>query len=952
MPALVCLESGSAMAKKSTAKKSEKQIQETPKTLFLLDGMALVYRAHFAFMRNPVMTSKGVNASALLGFTNTLNDLLKKFQPSHLAVVFDTSAPTERHRIFPDYKAQRDEMPEDLRVAIPNVKRMVEAFNIPVLQLDGYEADDIIGTLARRAEEIDPEIEVYMVTPDKDFAQLVTGRTKIYKPGRSGGEAEVIGVDEVLEKWEIERPEQVIDILGLWGDASDNIPGIPGIGEKTAKKLMKQFGSVEELVKSTDQLKGKQKENVINFAEQGLLSKKLATIILDVPIEFDWDDLEMGERDDDKLKALLVEFEFNALGKRYFGKDFKAGRGFEAEKDDGGELVSAVLKTIKDVKHKYALVQDKEGRADLIAALAGLRSFCFDIETTGLDEKQVDIIGIAFSWEAHSGYYVAFPPGRKGSIAVLEEFRELFARTNIEKIGHNLKFDLSVMAWCGMEVAGPFFDTMLAHILVMPEQKHTMNVLSEKLLGYTPIPITDVIGSKEEEGGQMSMFDVAPAADVKKMAEYAAEDADVTWQLAGKLRPLLAEMGQERVFFEIESPLLPVLVAMEREGISLDRSVLEEMGARLAAEIERLEKKILEQAPKPFNLNSPKQLGEILFDEMQLVAKPKKTATGQYKTDEAVLQGLAGEHQIVADILEYREATKLKSTYVDALPGAVLPQTGRVHTTFMQLVTATGRLASNHPNLQNIPVRTEMGREVRKAFVPRGEGFALLSADYSQIELRVMAEISGDEGMRQAFRDGLDIHLATAAKVHGVSLDEVTPEMRRGAKMVNFGIIFGISAFGLSRNLGIARGEAKAIIDAYFEQYPGVKSYMEETVAKAKKDGYVETITGRRRYLRDINSSSHVVKSAAERTAINTPIQGTAADMIKIAMVNVSKALGEAGARSRMLLQVHDELVFDLARDEEKSVVPLVVAAMQTTVPMEVPIVVDTGVGENWLEAH
>lgn len=943
------------MAKKSTSKKTEPDpAEESDKKLFLLDGMALVYRAHFAFMRTPVMTSKGVNASALLGFTNTLNDLLKKFNPSHLAVVFDTSAPTERHQIFPAYKAQRDAMPEDLREAIPNVKKMVEAFNIPVLQLDGFEADDIIGTLARRAEEIDPEIEIYMVTPDKDFAQLVTERTKIYKPGRSGGEAEILGVEEVLAKWEIERPEQVIDILGLWGDASDNIPGIPGIGEKTAKKLMKVYGSIEELVKNTDQLKGKQKENVINFAEQGLLSKKLATIILDVPIEFDWDDLTMGERDDEKLKALLVEFEFNALGKRFFGKDFKAGRGFETEQGEDGEAAKATLKTIEDVKHDYKLVQKPQARADLIAALSKLKAFCFDLETTDLDEKRADIVGIAFSWAAHTGYYVAFPPGRSESIATLEEFRELFARPDIEKVGHNLKYDLGVLAWCGVPVSGPFFDTMLAHVLVTPDQKHTMDVLSEKLLGYTPIPFSEVQGKKEVAvGEQMNMFDeIAPAVDLKKLADYAAEDADVTWQLAGKLRPMLAEQSQEKVFFQIECPLLPVLVAMEREGIALDKAVLEDMGERLAVEIESLDKKILEQAPKPFNLNSPKQLGEILFEEMQLVAKPKKTATGQYKTDEAVLQTLAHDHQIVADILEYREATKLKSTYVDALPGAVHPKTGRVHTTFMQLVTATGRLASNHPNLQNIPVRTEMGREVRKAFVPRDENFVLLSADYSQVELRVMAEISGDHGMREAFGQGLDIHLATAAKVHGVSLEDVTPEMRRGAKMVNFGIIFGISAFGLSRNLGIARGEAKAIIDAYFAQYPGVKKYMEETVAKAKETGYVETMTGRRRYLRDINSSSHVTRSAAERTAINTPIQGTAADMIKIAMVNVAQALDEAGAKSRMLLQVHDELVFDLARDEQDVVVPLVVEAMQNTVPMQVPIVVDTGVGENWLEAH
>ena len=926
---------------------------DTPQKLFLLDGMALVYRAHFALIRSPIFTSKGVNTSAIFGFANTLVELLEKQKPSHLAVVFDTSAPTERHKIFPEYKAQRDAMPEDLSKAIPGVKRLVKAFDLPVLEWDGYEADDIIGTLAHRVEKEASGCEVFMVTPDKDFAQLVSDVVSIYKPGRQGGDAEIIGIAEVKEKWGVERAEQVIDILGLWGDASDNIPGFPGVGEKTAKKLIGQFGSIEELLKNTDQLKGKQKENVENFGEQAQLSKRLATILLDAPVELDWGSLKVGEPDREALASLFVEFEFNALGKRLLGNDFVAGRGF-ASTEKTGEGGAAELKKLGDAPYKYTLIKtgDAKGRAALVEKLGEQQRFCFDTETTGRDPMRCELLGMAFSWKEGEAYYVALPSGAQREKA-LGEFAGVLGDASIEKIGHNLKFDLTVLRWAGIEVGGTLFDTMLAHVLVEPDQKHTMDFLAESLLGYSPIPISSIIGDGEEPDGQLSLLGGSmEGADIDKVAEYAAEDADVTFQLAAKLRPALEEKGQQKVFYEIECPLVPVLVAMEHEGVALDLTVLDEIRVALENQIVAREKEIHAAAGADFNLNSPKQLGEILFDKLKLADKPKKTRTGQYKTDEQVLAGLAPKHPIVAAILEYRESTKLKSTYVDALPGSISGRSGRIHTTFHQLMTATGRLASNNPNLQNIPVRTEQGREIRKAFVPRGPEFCILSADYSQIELRVMAEISGDEGMRQAFRDGLDIHAASAAKVYGVELDEVDADMRRGAKTVNFGIIYGISAFGLSQRLAISRREAADIITAYFEQYPGIKEYMDSTIEFAKENGYVETISGRRRYLRDINSSSHVVRSAAERTAINTPIQGTAADMIKVAMAKVDAALCERELRTKMILQVHDELVFDLHREEMETVKPLVVECMGKALPMEVPVVVDCGVGENWLEAH
>ncbi len=936
---------------------------EAPKRLFLLDGMALVYRAHFALIRSPIYTSKRFNTSALFGFATTLLDLLEKQSPTHLAVVFDTPEPTPRHELYPAYKATRDEMPEDLALQLPHVKRLVEAFRIPVIECPGYEADDVIGTLAKKAEALGG-FETYMVTPDKDFAQLVTASTFIYKPGRQGGEAEILDPAKIREIWEVDDPLQTIDVLGLWGDASDNIPGVPGIGEKTAKKLVAEFGSVEALIARAAELKGKQRENVEAHGEQARLSKQLATILTDAPVVTSFEEIELGPRDDEALKSLFVEFEFNALGKRLFGEGFQAGRGHSSAETGGGTLV-AELKTIADFEKRYRSLRAAAaaGRAALIGELKALDSWCFDLETTSLDEKTASVIGLAFSWQDHHGVYVEVPPGGAGR-AVLGEFREVFADPRIEKIGHNLKFDIGVLLWQGLRVATPLFDTMLAHSLVEPEQRHKMDYLAESLLGYTPIPYDSVFGKPVEKSGQLNLFDEAAMSGTEAaapegpafedIARYACEDADVTWQLAAILRKKVRELEQERVLHEIECPLVPVLVAMEKEGIRVDPAALAETGALLGERIAEYEKAVYEAAGTKFNLNSPKQVGEILFDRLGLADKAKKTKTGQYKTDEQTLAALAAEHRIVRDLLAYREAAKLKSTYVDALPEAIFPGTGRIHTTFHQLLAATGRLASNHPNLQNIPIRSEQGREIRRAFVPRNEEFVLLSADYSQIELRVMASLCGDPAMIAAFRAGEDIHLATAARVFGVPLEGVTADMRRTAKMVNFGIIYGISAFGLSQRLNgeLSRGEAQGVIDEYFRQYPGVKRYQDETIEQARRDGYVETLTGRRRHLRDINSKNGMIRSAAERTAINTPIQGTAADMIKIAMVRVAELLDERGTRTRMLLQVHDELVFDLHREEKEELVPKIEEAMKNALPLDVPVVVESGTGENWLEAH
>jgi DNA polymerase-1 len=963
------------------------------KKLFLLDGMALVYRAHFVFITRPILTSKGVNTSALYGFTQTLLDILRNQQPTHIAVAFDTEAPTHRHTEYAEYKATRQVMPEDLSAALPHVRRMIEAFNIPVLTCDGYEADDIIGTLVQRANK--EGFQSFMVTPDKDFGQLITDHTFLYKPSRMGDGVEILGVPEIQKRWNIQRPEQVVDVLALMGDSSDNVPGVPGIGEKTAMKLIGQYGTVDNLLAHQEELSGKLKENLVKNKELALLSKRLVTIIRDAPCPIELEKLKLRPPDEPKLKCLLIEFEFNSIGKRLFGEEFKAGRGggaaapaasqppapskskrakeapAESESESAAptqaDLVlmsdtaeesessaptavppvpAANLKTIADVLHEYHIAADATSRAKLIKQLRGQKSFALDLETTSLDPKEAQVVGLAFSFAPHSGYYVPVPADAAEAGRVLEEFRPVLEDEKIEKVGHNLKFDLSVLRWHGLTVGGKLFDTMVAHSLVEPDMRHGLGYLSEVYLNYCPIPIEKLIG--DGKATPTNMADVP----LEKISEYAAEDADVALQLRGSLEPLLKQKGQERVFYEIESPLIPVLVEMEVEGIKIDAATLADFAAQLSKQIAEQEAMICRMAGTTFNLNSPRQLGQILFDVMKICEKPKKTKTGQYVTDEQTLATLAPEHEIVQRLLEYRTASKLKSTYADALPAAIWPKTGRVHTTFNQVATATGRLNSQNPNLQNIPIRSERGQEIRKAFVPRDNKYKLLSADYSQIELRIIAALTGEPALLEAFRSGQDIHTATAARIYGVLPGLVTPEMRRKAKMVNFGIAYGISAFGLSQRLGIPRKEGAEIIANYFKQFPGIRKYMDDTIAFARERGYVETVTGRRRYLRDIRSANNTVRGGAERNAINAPIQGTAADMIKLAMVNIHNELDRRKLKTRMLLQVHDELVFDLYTPEEAEVRAIVAEKMKSAIPLEVTMAVETGVGNNWLEAH
>ncbi|PXA05747.1 DNA polymerase I [Coraliomargarita sinensis] len=926
------------------------------KTLYLLDGMALAYRAHFALIRSPIYTSKGFNTSAIFGFTGTLIELMINRQPSHMAVVFDTDAPTERHELHKEYKANREDMPEDLSAALPHLDRIAEAFGIPVLKKDGYEADDIIGTLAHRAEA-DGFEEIFMVTPDKDFGQLVTEKIKMYRPSRKGDAAEIWGIKEICEKWGIERVEQVIDMLGLCGDVSDNIPGVPGIGPKTAEKLLAKYDTVEGLLDHVDELKGKQQEKVRDNAEQALLSKKLATIQLDVPVEASWDDLQLDEPDKEKLVPIFTEFEFRTLGKRIFGNDFSVQEAAQdlvlkseddekaAAKDDGGQLdliPEMPFKKLSDFETDYRVVRDTEGLDELVQALRDAGEFAFDTETTALNPRSADLVGLSFSTKAHSGWWV---PTSKDALAAL---RPVFADPSLTKIGHNLKFDLAVLAEQDCPVNGACYDTMLAHALIDPEQRHNLDVLAEDILQYSTIRFSELF-PEAKKGEALDYSGVEPQA----LANYAIEDADIALQLLEGFKPRLDEVGQAKVFFEIETPLLPVLVAMEREGIRMCEQTLKDTGLSIQDHIIALQDSVYEAAGREFNLNSPKQLGEVLFDELKLVEKPKKTRTGQYATNEQVLSTLAPKHQIVADLLEYRQLSKLRSTYIDALPNSVDPKTGRVHTHYGQVQTATGRLSSNDPNLQNIPVRSERGREIRKAFVPR-EGWKLLAADYSQIELRILAALTGDEGLLTAFKEKRDIHTATAAKIFDVALDAVTRDQRSTAKMVNFGIPYGISAFGLSQRLGgaVSRTEAQDIIDQYFKQFPGIPSYMEAQKKKAKKQGYVETVCGRRRSLRDINSSNGTIRAAAERNAINMPIQGTAADMIKLAMVRIQKSMTEAQLKSRMLLQVHDELVFDMHPDEETQLRELVTEGMVGALELDCPIEIEIGIGDNWLEAH
>ena len=935
------------------------------KKLFLLDGMALIYRAHFALSKNPRFTSSGINTSAVMGFCNTLLEVLKKENPSHIAVVFDTSAPTERHVEFEAYKAHRESMPEDLSKALPYVVKLIEGFNIPVITSDGFEADDVIGTLAKQAEK--EGFTVYCMTPDKDFAQLVSENIYVYKPARMGNDMEIMGVKEVLAKWEIEHVHQVIDILGLWGDAVDNIPGIPGIGEKTAKLLIKQYGSMENIIANSHELKGKQRENVENFAEQGLLSKKLATILLNAPVTFNAEEYLIGPPDKEKLEPLFAELEFRTLGKRVFGEDFSVA---DAKVQTSGQMdlfgnpqadngitnihISAAQaattveggKNIDNVAHQYFLIDDDEKIKDLINQLAQQKAFCFDTETTGIDANNAELVGLSFSFEVGKAYYVPVSSNFESAKATTHLFKDVLENASIKKIGQNIKYDILILKWYGIEVAGELFDTMLAHYLIDPDTRHGMDVLAENYLGYTPVSITDLIGKKGKNQGNMR--DV----EIETVKEYAAEDADITLQLEQVFAPLLADVNAEQLAKEIENPLVYVLADMEIEGVRIDMDQLQNYSKELEIEVNRLEKSVYEKAGVKFNLASPKQLGEVLFDKLKLDDKAKKTKTGQYQTGEDVLLALAPKSDIVQDILDFRQLQKLKSTYVDALPLLINPKTGRVHTSYNQAVAATGRLSSNNPNLQNIPIRTARGREVRKAFIPRDENHILLSADYSQIELRIIAEISEDENMMEAFVNGLDIHTATAAKVYGIELNEVTSEQRRNAKAVNFGIIYGQSAFGLSQNLGIARKEAAEIIENYFTQYAGIKKYMADTMNFARENGYVETIMGRRRYLRDITSANQTVRGFAERNAINAPIQGSAADMIKIAMINIHKDIKEQKLQSKMTMQVHDELVFDVIKTEKEQMKAIILNRMQTAIKTTVPIVVEIGEGYNWLEAH
>lgn len=933
------------------------------KKLFLLDGMALMYRAHFALSKNPRFTSSGINTSAVMGFTNTLLDVIKKEKPTHIAVVFDTDAPTERHTSFEAYKAHRQAMPEDLAAAMPYVIKLITGFNIPVITSDGYEADDIIGTLAKKAEA--KGYQVYCMTPDKDFAQLVSENIFIYKPARMGNDMEILGVKEVLAKWEIENVLQVIDILGLWGDAVDNIPGIPGIGEKTAKLLIKQYGSMENIIAHSHELKGKQRENVENFAEQGLISKKLATILLDVPVELDEASLELCDPSKDLLEPLFTELEFRTLGRRVFGDEFSVttARFQEGTQTDlfgnqSGETIQYTntleeepveklpAKTIENTEHNYQLIETAAQRAELVKLLLAQERISFDTETTGTDANMAELVGLSFSIKPGEGYYIPVPENRELAQAIVDEFKVVLENEAIEKIGQNTKYDILVFKWYGLQVKGKIFDTMLAHYLIDPDTRHGMDVLSENYLGYSPISITKLIGPKGKNQG--TMRDV-PVIDV---VDYAAEDADITLQLAHVFEPKLKELNAAKLAEEIENPLVYVLADIEKEGVRIDIETLKAYSKELETDIIKFEQNVYDKAGIKFNLASPKQLGEVLFDKLQLDPKAKKTKTGQYQTGEDVLTALASKSDIVQDILDFRQLQKLKSTYVDALPLMVNPKTGRVHTSYNQAVAATGRLSSNNPNLQNIPIRTERGREVRKAFIARDENHILLSADYSQIELRIIAEISKEENMLDAFSKGIDIHTATAAKVYGITIEEVDSMQRRNAKAVNFGIIYGQSAFGLSQNLGIPRKEAAEIIEQYFTQYPGIKRYMSDTMNFARENGFVETIMGRRRYLRDINSANQTVRGFAERNAINAPIQGSAADMIKIAMINIHREMKAQNLQSTMTMQVHDELVFDVLKTEKDIMKSIILDKMANAIKLTVPIVVEIGEGENWLAAH
>jgi DNA polymerase-1 len=943
------------------------------KKLFLLDAMALIFRAYYALIRNPRLTSKGKNTNAQFGFVNTLVELINNQKPSHMAVCFDTEAPTERHTDFEDYKANRQDAPEDLIIAIPDIKKIIKGFNIPVMELDGYEADDVIGTLSQQAAKAG--YEVFMVTPDKDYGQLVTDQIKIYKPGYQGGDVEIIGPEQVLAKWNIQNISQVIDILGLMGDAVDNIPGIPGVGEKTAAKLLAEYQTLENVVANAQNIKGALGEKVKAGKDLALMSKKLATIITNVPLQFHEEDFRLKEWNKDTLREVFTDLEFRSVAKRILGEEILTVNGQKAadpgvqqdlfgnavepspkkptkenESEEAEEKTEGlkVDKNIHNTSHNYIAAADEAAIRELVAVLKKNQEICFDTETTGIDPNDAELVGLSFSVKPGEAYYVPCPPDQEATKKVLEYFKSLFEDESKIWIGQNLKFDMLMLKWYGYEFKGQIFDTMLAHYVIEPDGKRSMDLLSAQYLSYEPVHIEELIGKKGKTQGNMR--DV----ELEKITAYAAEDADITLQLKNSFVPLLKTKEVEKVFNEVENPLVKVLCDMEFEGIRVDMDFLKEYSKLLDGDAKLAEENVYKEAGVRFNLSSPKQLGEVLFEKLKLDPKAKKTKTGQYATGEDVLVKLAHQNKIVDDILAYRELTKLKSTYVDALPLMTNRKTGRVHTSYAQAVAVTGRLSSNNPNLQNIPVRTERGREIRKAFIPRDKNYLLLSADYSQIELRIVAAISGDPNMCEAFTTGKDIHTATAAKVFGVDEKSVTKEMRYKAKSVNFGIIYGQGAFGLADNLGISRTEAKEIIDNYKKQFANIQKYMDDTINFAREHGYVQTLMGRKRWLRDINSSNFTVRGFAERNAINSPIQGTAADMIKLAMIKIHHEFKKRGFRSKMLLQVHDELVFDAHKDEVEALKPIIIDCMKNALilPNEVPADAEVGTGINWLEAH
>ncbi len=923
------------------------------KKLFLLDGHALVYRAHYAFINRPLFNSKGVNTSAITGFVRTLWDLMKNQKPTHIAVAFDLSGPTFRHEMFPAYKANRDAQPEDITTALPIIEEIIKAFNIPIVKLAGYEADDVIGTLSKQAEK--EGFKVYMVTPDKDYAQLVSENIFMYKPARSGNAVEILGIPEILEKWDIANVDQVIDILGLQGDSVDNIPGIPGIGAKTAVKLLKLYDSVEGLIANVDKLKGKQQEKVRDFAEQGLLSKKLATIDLNVPIQFDATKYHIDPINKEALSALFKDLEFRSLARQILGEGqepgtqqnlFGGGPAAPIKTSAPTPSYTVVENNITNVKHTYHLVDDKTSRQKLISDLKKQSVISYDTETTGLDAHQAELVGIAFCYKKSEAYYIPFPSDQEQTKALLSEFKDILEDPSITKIGQNIKYDNIMLKWYGIEVQGDFQDTMVMHYLLEPDQRHKLDYLSEAYLKYKMVPITELIGKGKN---QLSMRDI----DVEKVVEYAGEDADITWQVHEELKKLMDSENVDTIYKTIEEPLIKVLGDMEYDGVRINPDFLNNYSEVLGKQIQEQEKTIYKKAGVDFNIASPRQVGQVLFDRLKIPYRWRKTSSGQYSTDVDKLTELSVDHEIIKDILTFRKYSKLKSTYVDTLPRLINPRSGRIHSNFNQARAATGRLSSDNPNLQNIPIRDEAGREIRKAFIPRDEDHTLIAADYSQIELRLIAEISKDKFMMESFIQGNDFHRATAAKVYDVPYDEVTPEQRRNAKTVNFSITYGAGSTNLSRQLNIKRGEAKELIENYFKQFSGLKTYMDETVAFARENGYVQTLLGRKRKLRDINSANNLARSNAERMAINTPIQGTAADMIKLAMIEIHRTLIADNYKTKMIMQVHDELVFDTPNEEIEKVSEMIIDKMKNAIPsLTVPILVELGKGQNWLEAH